>query len=321
MSSTPDNATPKTVTHRMVTERGFDLSIIQGIPYYYRQFGYGYAVDNSIGDALPSARVPDGPECGATSFHLRPATLDDVPNLARLHEQACSGLHITDVRSSEFWRYLIQYAPYPLHMLVGTPDGRPTGYLGLTKSAGKPGVRVNESGVCGFEAGLSALQLLKAQAEGGDIQIIWPRTSVLLRIARGLGTVQSVPYQWLLRITDVPGLLRKLAPVFERRLERSEMSGWSGDLRLNFYLEALRLRFEAGKLVAVDEIGFMDASMGAPDPGDVRLPPDAFLRLLLGYRDLDQLRDAWPDTSFRSELRYSTLRSVQKSAARFVFVR
>jgi len=34
--------------------------------------------------------------------------------------------------------------------------------------------------------------------------------------------------------------------------------------------------------------------MGA-DGGDLCIPPDAFVRLLLGYRGLDALTDAWPD--------------------------
>jgi len=289
--------------HGMVAERGYDMSIIQGIPFYYRQFGYAYAVDHFVSDLLPSSRIPDEPGGVRPSFSLRPAALDDVRELSRLYEQANSMLQVTDLRSPEFWQYLLRHAPYPLHMLLGTRDCRPVGYLGLTKMSAKPGLRVNESGVCDYDSGIAALRLLKSQAEGGDIQMAWPRNNLLLRIARGLGTIEGLPYQWLLRITDAAGLLRKLGPVFERRLERSAMAGWSGDLRLNFYREALRLRFEEGSLLAVDPIGFVDTSMGAPDPGDLRIPPDAFLRLFLGYRDLDQLRDAWPDTAFRSELR------------------
>ena len=43
--------------------------------------------------------------------------------------------------------------------------------------------------------------------------------------------------------------------------------------------------------------------MGA-DGGDLCIPPDAFVCLLLGYRSLDQLQDAWPDVRVKPASRY-----------------
>jgi hypothetical protein len=43
--------------------------------------------------------------------------------------------------------------------------------------------------------------------------------------------------------------------------------------------------------------------MGA-DGGDLCIPPDAFTRLLLGYRTLDELADAWPDMVVRPARRH-----------------
>lgn len=40
------------------------------------------------------------------------------------------------------------------------------------------------------------------------------------------------------------------------------------------------------------------------DPGDLAIPPDALTRLLLGYRTLDALRDAWPDIQVRRQKRH-----------------
>jgi hypothetical protein len=65
----------------------------------------------------------------------------------------------------------------------------------------------------------------------------------------------------------------------------------------------LRIHFASGRLRNVASIGFVDASMGA-DGGDLCIPPDAFVRLVLGYRDLDELQDAWPDIVVKPESRY-----------------
>ncbi len=42
--------------------------------------------------------------------------------------------------------------------------------------------------------------------------------------------------------------------------------------------------------------------MGA-DGGDLCIPPDAFVRLLLAYRSLDELLDAWPDIIVKPQSR------------------
>jgi hypothetical protein len=125
----------------------------------------------------------------------------------------------------------------------------------------------------------------------------------LLQAARSLGS-QPQPYdQWLVRITNMAALLTRLAPLFERRLADSDCSGLTTALRINLFREAFVLRFESGRLLGVDAPGFVDASMGA-DGGDLCIPRDAFLRLLLGYRTLDNLRDAWPDIVVRPGSRH-----------------
>jgi hypothetical protein len=127
-----------------------------------------------------------------------------------------------------------------------------------------------------------------------EMHIGGPASNTLVRIARSLGSRTGEPDQWLLRITDLMALLRKLAPLFERRLAASLHDGLTQQLCINLFRRAVILHFVAGKLSQVVDAGFVDASMGA-DGGDLCIPPDAFVRLLVGYRTLDELRDAWPD--------------------------
>ena len=76
----------------------------------------------------------------------------------------------------------------------------------------------------------------------------------------------------------------------------------SADLVINLFSRAYALRLAAGRLLGVDELGFVDASLGA-DGGDLCIPSDGFVRLLSGYRTLGDLHDAWPDTVVRAERR------------------
>ena len=72
--------------HQVIAERKFDLSIIEGIPYYYRQYGYAYATDHRRSDALPAWQIPDEATAQSTAYQFRPATVDDGPALTALYQ-------------------------------------------------------------------------------------------------------------------------------------------------------------------------------------------------------------------------------------------
>ena len=285
--------------HNIVATQAFDLCIIEGIPYYYRQFGYGYATDHWASDGLAAAQVP---EHGTTRpIRLRAATMADVPALSDFYTQTMSKLTGWTMRSHEGWRYLLEGASYPALMVEDATYGTALGYVVGWRRAGE-GIQIIESGLPAAETALALLQWCKSAA-GGEIVLGWPAESTLVQVARSLGSYVRPADQWLLRLVDLPQLLLKLGPLLATRLAASPYTGLSADLTLNLYKQAYLLRFVAGQLIAVEPLGFVDASMGA-DGGDLCIPPDAFTRLLLGYRTLDALADAWPDLVVRPSRRH-----------------
>jgi hypothetical protein len=285
--------------HKAVATQGFDLSIIEGIPYYYRQFGYAYAVDHSVGEGLPSGRIPDLPHI--TPVRLRVATLDDIPHLARFYDTTFTTQDISTLRTEALWRYLLTAGERPLYMIEENGNGSVAGYLCAWRQPNGD-ISISESGIPSAETALALLHLCK-EATTGEIVTLWPRESTLAQVSRSLGSSRIPSHQWLLRITHPQNLLAKLAPLFEERLAESASAGFSGDLIINLFRQAYQMSFAEGHLLKVDSLGFVDASMGA-DGGDLCIPPDAFVRLLLGYRTLAQLPDAWPDIVIRSSRRH-----------------
>lgn len=283
--------------HAVTAARGFDLCMIEGIGYFYRQFGYAYAGDHWGDDLLAASQVPaqvDGP-----SLHLRPATADDIPLLMRLAAATTDRLEVATVREAAGWRYLLDGAAYPVTLLNDATTQTPLGYVAGWKRDGL--YRIIEHGMPAASTALALLAHLR-RTQPGDMVLGWPVQSTLLDVARTLGSKPAWGDQWLWRWVDLPALLRKLAPVLAERLAASPYAGLRADLILNLFTTAYGLRFEDGKLVAVDALGFVDASMGA-DGGDLCIPPEAFMRLLLGYRPLDALFDAWPDIAVRKARR------------------
>jgi predicted acetyltransferase len=285
--------------HHCAEDQGFDLCIIEGIPSYYRQFGYAYATDHWGSDTLSIARIPV--QEADPTLRLRPATVVDLPLLEAFYDQAMQQLAAWTARSQAYWRYLIQIAAYPVLMLEDATSGLALGYVIAWRNE-PSGMRVIESGIPNAKSALAFLQWCKTQTKG-EISIGWPATSTLIQVARSLGSTILPADQWLLRAVDLPRLLYKLAPVWEERLAASPAANLSAELTLNLFRSAYVLHFVNGKLIAVEALGFVDASMGS-DGGDLCIAPDAFMRLLFGYRTLDELADAWPDIVVRPASRH-----------------
>jgi predicted N-acetyltransferase YhbS len=290
----------KQVEHfqRCAAQQGFDLCIIEGIPYYYRQYGYVYATDHWASDGLALARVPEGD--GGASIDLRAATMADVEALDRFYTQAMSQLTGWTMRNHDYWRYLIEAADFPVTMVTEATSGEALGYVVAWRNGS--GVQIAESGLPNAATALAVLQWCKSHI-GGEAILGWPTLSTLVQVGRSLGSSIRPADQWLIRLLDLPNFLLKIAPLLAARLAASPYAGLNAELTLNLFRQAYLLRFVAGELIRVEPLGFVDASMGT-DGGDLCIPPDAFTRLLLGYRTLDELADAWPDMVVRPACRH-----------------
>lgn len=278
--------------HRMVNQRPFDFSIIEGIPYYYRQFGYAYAGDHWRYDALPVGRIP-AVQTATDRYHFRPATIADIPMLVQLYERGMAEVQVATMRDAAYWHFLLTQEQYPVELIEDRQQAQAVGYLCTLSQPDRQSSRVIESSLASAEVAWAVLARLKSTTTG-EVQVGWPESNPLVRLVRTLGSSAAPPDQWLIRLPDVAHFLRKIGPVMEHRLAASAYAGLTVDLRINLFRQAFQLQFVVGEVQSVAALGFVDASMGA-DGGDLCIPPDAFVRLLFGYRTLAELSDAWPD--------------------------
>jgi hypothetical protein len=79
--------------------------------------------------------------------------------------------------------------------------------------------------------------------------------------------------------------------VLEKRLAGSAMAGYSGELKVTFYRDGVRLVLAKGKLVTVE--GYKPHPYG--HEGNAGFPPHTFLQLLFGYRSMEMLKGSYAD--------------------------
>jgi predicted acetyltransferase len=282
----------------------YDLSHIQGIPYFYRQFGYEYAIPLEGGWRVEPHLIADAPPHERPRYDFRQATLDDLPVLMRLYDEAASLLSISTVRDEASWRYLfgpsLQTETAAETWLVLDQAELPIGYFRISQHGFGEGLIVSEVSRLSSEAAMAVLRQLKAftTARGKPyLRLNLPVGSALVQTARHRGAHDLSTYAWQIRLLDVGHLLRKLAPLLERRIAASPFAGLTQNVCLNLYREAFELRFEEGKLIEVEPLGFSNR-------GDVRIPPLLAAPLLLGYRSREELAQAHHDVSVRGEWQY-----------------
>lgn len=304
------------------------VQAITGIPYFYRQFGYEYALDLEGGRVVYPAGIPAGPSGEPEPYALRDATTADIPFISALYDQRRADSMVSAIVPEAYWRYA--FAPF------GTPTA-PQGEFNrqwrlrvITDRAGASCGYVRtgtmlwgetfylwdlavRDGVSLRAAALPALRALVAagaEAEqaahaAGQIDATFKRIMLCMErehplyaaLGERVAPLEVPPYAWYLRVPDLPDFLRRVTPVLDRRLAASSMAAYTGELRLDFYRGGLRLTFAEGRLTAI-------APWQRPIWGErqhASFPPLVFLQLLFGRRSLAELRAAFPDVRATDE--------------------
>ncbi len=298
------------VIHQWSAERGQILQVISGIPYYYRQFGYEMALNLHGGRAGFPTHIPRLKENEQEPFIFRPATVADIPFLSELYEVGCKRSLVACTWDEATWKYeLVGKTEKNVNRaevrIIETTKGQPAGFMAHPAFSWGDMMQVQHyelaPGFSWLEVTPSVIRYLESMYSrykpehsdlpfgafgfwlGEDHPVYHTIPDKLPRLRR--------PYAWYLRLADVAGFLRLVAPVLEHRLAGSALSGYNGEVKLTFYRHGLRLVFGKGQLV--------NAEYWKPSPvanvGNAGFPPYTFLQLLFGYRSLESLKGTFPD--------------------------
>jgi GNAT superfamily N-acetyltransferase len=308
--------------HTQSAAEGHLVTAITGISYFYRQFGYEYALDLGGKRIIYTAQIPKAKEGEQEPVSLREATVEDIPLIQAFYSRRRDKSIVwTDIPDSywqyelEGWKVQPEWGKTSRLLMLTDSTGETKGYLLLA-----PRRWGQELGIWSFEVApgtnLQALlpSLLRVlQVHGEHLPTEKPATDALSKISfylgrnhpiydvmAGLAATTEPPYAWYVRVPDVPAFLKRIAPVLEKRLASSEAAGYTGELKIDFYRGGLHMVFEQGLLTTVENwiVPLFDSNAGAG------FPPLVFLQALFGYRSIDELRYAFPDVWVNDDTGY-----------------
>ena len=296
------------VLHALSAQRGEMVQAITGIPFYYRQFGYEMAMGLGGGRQGNAANVAKLKEGKVEPFRLRAAVEADLPFIQELDAYAARQNLVYCPRNESNWRYELwgkseKNGNRLDWFIINTAAGEAVGLLGssITLWGTRLGINYLElmPGISWLQVAPSVLRGAKVIGEAlaarenktlADLFFCLGEDHPFCRITpTRLPEVRRI-YAWYLRVPDLRGFLRHVTPALEWRLAGSVAAGHTGELKLNFYREGLRLAFEGGRLTAIEPWAPEHA-----DDGSAGFAGQIFLQLLFGYRSMEALRGAFPD--------------------------
>jgi Acetyltransferase (GNAT) domain len=262
--------------HERSRRRGQLANVMLGIPYFYRLFGYTYAIPIAAVRSIDAEVTADG-------HTVRKATVADIPAMAALQEAEQSRADLWMPHSTPLWRWLVarggsdQWVVERDGVVVATGRSTPP----------DEGVRLCE--VAAVDA--TALHALVAHTRP-TVACERPGTVAGGALEPFLGPAEEEASSYYVRIADPVALLEHLRPVFGRRLSGSSFAGAEGEAVVSFFRSHVRLPFKAGEVGEVVAGGVMQAPGVV---GGAGVAPDLLASLLFGPYGLKGLAARHPD--------------------------
>ena len=303
------------IIHQWSEDEGDCVQAITGIPYYYRQFGYEMAMNLSGGRTGFTAHVHKLSDGGLEDYQIRPAVEEDIPFISELYNAGCKRSLVACLRDEAIWKDELigkgeKNVQRQMIRINETNNSERIGFLTHPPFTwGDTMVVLNYELAPGFSWGEvtpSVIRYLENiysvyDSEHGTKKpfgafgfVLGEEHPVYKVIPDSLPRIRK-PYAWYLRVPDLPGFLRLITPELENRLAESVMAGFTGEVKITFYRDGVRVVFEKGELVTIE--AWRPTPVG--HTGDAAFPPHTFLQLLFGYRSLDMLKanfaDCWTD--------------------------
>jgi hypothetical protein len=298
------------IIHQWSRKRGEILQAITGIPYYYRIFGYEMAINLGGGRAGFKPNIPMLKDGETEPYNIRPVTEQDIPFLSNLYNQNASRYLVSCLWEDALWRYELtgkseKNVNRAELRLIETPEGEPAGFFAhpFQRWGSMMAATVYEvkQGISWAAVTPTVIRYLQSTGEqrpaefgeqafesfgfwlGGEHPVYQVMGDQLPRVRQ--------PYAWFVRVADLVSFIKHIASVLEGRLFGSIFAGHNGEFKISFYRSGLRMRFESGQLVKVENWNPTPKSYS----GNAAFPDLTFLKLVFGYRSMEELKYAFPD--------------------------
>jgi len=282
--------------HKRVADKGYDLSVIAGIPYFYRQFGYEYAIPIDEETRIKIDQIPDY----EPKHNIRPFNDEDIPKAMQLLKQTQQKFYVHSIRDEKIWRMqqktLMASDPprFEGYAVEGNEDI--VAYFRIVDKPKDKELVLREVTDTDQLTARSILRFLKDTGKKRGHETLATMAShhdSFTEHIVSVGGMKQIPsYAWQIRVTDYVKIFKKMKPLFEKRLATSTYWHLIEKLYFNFRHYTVQMTVEDGKIIDVQRLE-------TNEDRTIGLNPLVFTQLLLGHRSRQELEAIYPDFRIR----------------------
>ena len=285
----------------IMAERGYIISVIRGIPYYYRKLGYEFAIPLDHRMFLSLSKIPlDNLEF----LKIRKADLEDfdfiVNNYIKYNDDYfISNIFDRDCYISRFGNDY--YNEFKASTYIIETGGKSIAYFTFGKSYENLGYDIKTSHI-NRECGIKILQFTKeiARIENPDkIDLAVREDTDLGELICELGGTTYDTYGWQVKIPNLKFYLEKIKPILETRIHNSDFHGLTQDIKISNYKTTIILSFNNGQISTIK----MEKGYPKELHCDLKLPGSILFKLILGDRSFKEIKYIVKDAIVKHESR------------------
>lgn len=269
---------------RAADRAGSLVEFVDGIPHFYRRFGYDYGLPWPMMYVVPARLgTVDGPE-------VRRATPEDLPGIVALADSAQRAADVACRWTANHWRWAIDRAMPHEAFDVAVDDGDVVAFARTAVSEDETWVAL----IAGrdTEAVRAVLPAAVSAGAAPTAHVVARADPVVAAVCAGVGVEAPEATGLYARLPDPLSLLRALQPELSRRLRPSPWGQRRGAVTLSTYRAGYQFEYGDGAVIAIDPV---DPLPHPTSQGGVGVPDDHLAELMLGRRDPAALEAAVDD--------------------------
>ncbi len=285
---------------KLLIEGKYDISSIQGIPYFYRQFGYDFVIplDRTVWTRTTQiSPISENNPPDYMKLKVRKAEEKDIPSMMELFDALNQRLLVYATRSRELWEIqesMKKQFSNNFQSYVVLDGSMIIGYLRVVMNIKKDEIPnrslmlIIESSITTFDGVQRVIQFLYNEAVQNNVPLIGsqgPSFNPLSKVLESIGGQRKDQWKYQIRIPNMTRFLQKIVPVLERRLRGTMFERLTYDVRMNTFQNCHTLKFVNGKITEVTDLGPQEVR----ENQEFRSPPNDLVRLILGAYSIEEL--------------------------------
>lgn len=272
---------------KIMDQKGYILSAIVGIPYFYRTLGYEYVASLDDIITIPVSNIPNKQD---ERINIRKANSNDIPFIESKYNQFHENFYIFNIFDSECFKFKYlkdQFNSEVRSTYIFEDSGIPTNYFSFGMSYDNKNYEIYNPDLNKKEM-IMLLQFIKNTGgynENDNITLTISEHSSLYSYITSLGGTPVSTYGWQVKIPKLEKFFHMIKTIIENRIKHSKFKGLTKSIRISNYDATIELTFKNGTIEHIE----IEKEYPNPKITDLMIPGALLFKLLLGDRTIDEI--------------------------------